>query len=52
MDLTDDRNVPSNAQIDEYGYESDSDLDDWEDPIPVTNSDAPKNQSASKDDDK
>ena len=51
VDLTDDHDVPSNAQIEEYGYGSDSDLEDCDDLIPVTNPEAPKDRSASKDDD-
>ncbi|KAF8546942.1 hypothetical protein OG21DRAFT_1490669 [Imleria badia] len=50
IDLTDDNDVPSNAWPDEYGYGSDSDLDDCNEPIPATNSEAPKDQSAPKDD--
>ena len=50
VDLTDDHDVPSNAQIDDYGYGSDSDLEDCNDPIPTT-PEAPKNHSVSKDDD-
>ncbi|KAH0826790.1 hypothetical protein J3R83DRAFT_5209 [Lanmaoa asiatica] len=46
IDLTDDNDVPSNALIDDYGYGSDSDLDDCNDPIPVANVEAPKNQPA------
>ena len=34
VDLTDDKDVPSHARIDEYGYGSDSDLDDCTDPVP------------------
>ncbi|KAI9458726.1 hypothetical protein HD554DRAFT_2317107 [Boletus coccyginus] len=51
VDLTDDNDVPSSARIDDYGYGSDSDLDDCNDPIPVTNTGVPNSQSASNDDD-
>ncbi|KAF8546791.1 hypothetical protein OG21DRAFT_1490813 [Imleria badia] len=51
IDLTDDNDVPNNARIDDYGYGSDSDLEDCNDPIPITNPEAPKNKSASKEDD-
>lgn len=34
VDVTDDSDIPDNAQIDDYGYESDSDLDDSDDPVP------------------
>ncbi|KAF8554150.1 hypothetical protein OG21DRAFT_1484930 [Imleria badia] len=51
VDLTDDHDVPSNARIDDYGYGSDSDLDDCDDPIPATQSEARKKLPASKDDD-
>jgi len=47
IDLTHDSDVPSNAGIDDYGYGSDSDLDDCNDPIPATN----PGQSTSKDND-
>ncbi|KAF8554151.1 hypothetical protein OG21DRAFT_1509305 [Imleria badia] len=46
IDVTGDNDIPSNAPIDDYGYESDSDLDDCDDNIdPVTNHEAPKDQS-------
>ena len=32
IDLTDDNDVPNNARIDDYGYGSDSDLDDYNGP--------------------
>ena len=51
VDLTDDNDVPNSARIDDYGYGSDSDLDDCNDPIPATNPEVPKGRSASKDDD-
>ena len=44
IDLTGDNDVPSNAHIDDYGYESDSDLEECDDPIPVVNPEAPKDQ--------
>ena len=46
IDLTDDNDVPSNARIDDYGYGSDSDLDDCDDIIPVANIKGPNRQSA------
>ena len=46
IDLTDDNDVPSNAGIDDYGYGSDSDLDDCDDIIPVANVEAPNRRSA------
>ena len=46
IDLTDDNDVPSNARIDDYGYGSDSDLDDCDDIIPVANVEAPNRRSA------
>ena len=33
IDLTDDNDVPNNARIDDYGYGSDSDLDDCNNPV-------------------
>jgi hypothetical protein len=45
IDLTGDNDIPSNAHIDDYGYESDSDLEECDDPIPVANPEAPKDQS-------
>ena len=45
IDLTGDNDIPGNARIDDYGYESDSDLDEYDDPIPVANPEAPKDQS-------
>jgi hypothetical protein len=42
IDLTDDNDVPTDAQIEEYGYGSDSDLDDCNDLIP----EAPKDSTA------
>ena len=33
IDLTDDNDVPGHARIDDYGYASDSDLDDCNDPV-------------------
>ena len=41
-----DDDVPYNARVDDYGYGSDSDLDDCDDPIPVANPEALKDQSA------
>jgi len=52
VDLTDDNDVPSSAHINDYGYGSDSDLNDCNDPIPATNLEVPKDKSASKDDNK
>ena len=46
VDLWDDSDIPSNARIDDYGYESDSDLDECDDPDPVANPEAPKDHSA------
>ncbi|KAI9458729.1 hypothetical protein HD554DRAFT_1691639 [Boletus coccyginus] len=51
VDLTDDNDVPTSARIDDYGYGSDSDLEDCSDPTPVTNTEVPKSNSASKDND-
>jgi hypothetical protein len=45
IDLTGDNDIPSNAHIDDYGYESDSDLEECDDPIPVANPEAPKYRS-------
>lgn len=44
IDLTDDSDVPNNARIDDYGYDSDSDLDDCNEPI--VNTETSKDQSA------
>ncbi|KAI9458725.1 hypothetical protein HD554DRAFT_1692103 [Boletus coccyginus] len=44
--LTADNDVPSDARVDDYGYESDSDLEDSDATVPVTNPEAPKDQSA------
>ena len=33
IDLTDDNDLPNNARIDDYGYGSDSDLDDCNNPV-------------------
>ena len=41
IDLTNDNDVPNNGRINDYGYGSDSDLDDCNDPVAET----PKNQS-------
>lgn len=46
MDLTGDDDIPSSAQIDEYGYESDSDLDDCDDTVPAINHEVPKGYPA------
>ncbi|KAG6369513.1 hypothetical protein JVT61DRAFT_14311 [Boletus reticuloceps] len=51
VDLADDHDIPSNARIDEYGYGSDSDLDDCNDLIPATRPKCQRTTSASKDDD-
>ncbi|KAG9308235.1 hypothetical protein JVU11DRAFT_12253 [Chiua virens] len=54
LDLTDENDVPNNLRIDDYGYESDSDLDECNDP--VENVEKSKDQTATtknqlKDDD-
>ncbi|KAF8124559.1 hypothetical protein EV363DRAFT_1435290 [Boletus edulis] len=49
-DLADDHDIPGSAPVDEYGYESDSDLDECNDSIQVTCPEAQKDRSASKDD--
>lgn len=46
VDLMADNDVPSNARIDDYGYESDSDLEDSDAAVPAINLEAPKDQSA------
>ena len=33
VDLTGDNDTPASAQVDDYGYESDSDLDDCDEPV-------------------
>ncbi|KAI9458728.1 hypothetical protein HD554DRAFT_2224609, partial [Boletus coccyginus] len=45
IDLMDDDDVPNNARIDDYGYGSDSDIDEYDDPIPVANPEAPKDRA-------
>lgn len=52
VDLTGDNDVPKDAGVEDYGYESDSDLDDEsdndldDDPGPVANPTSLKDQSA------
>ena len=45
VDVTGDNDIPRDALIHEYGYESDSDLDDCDDPSAVTNAVALKDRS-------
>jgi hypothetical protein len=45
IDLTGDNDIPSIAHIDDYGYDSDSDLEECDDLIPVANPEVPKDQS-------
>lgn len=45
VDVTGDNDIPSDAPIHEYGCESDSDLDDCDDPNAVTNAVALKDRS-------
>lgn len=46
VDLTGDNVIFSDARMDDYGYASDSDLDDCDDPILVTSPETPKDHSA------
>ncbi|KAI9458727.1 hypothetical protein HD554DRAFT_2298928 [Boletus coccyginus] len=46
VDLTGDNDIPSDARVGEYGYESDSDFDDRDDLIPAANPEASKDHSA------
>lgn len=41
-----DDDVPNDARVDDYGYESDSDLEDSDAAVPAINLEAPKDQSA------
>ena len=45
VDLTGDNDIPNSAHVDDYGYESDSDLEEYDNPIPVVNPEAPKDES-------
>ena len=45
VDLTGDNDIPSDTRIDDYGYASDSDLDDYDDHIPAANPETPKDHS-------
>ena len=46
IDATDDDDdIPISVPMDDYGYESDSDLDDIDDLDPVANPETPKDQS-------
>lgn len=45
IDLAGDNDIPGNAHIDDYGYDSDSDLEECDNLIPVANPETPKDQS-------
>ncbi|KAG6369516.1 hypothetical protein JVT61DRAFT_14314 [Boletus reticuloceps] len=51
VNLMGDYDVPNNALIVDYGYESDSDLDECDEPLPVVNPEVSTEQSVSGDSD-
>ena len=44
IEIVGEDDIPSNAPMGDYGYESDSDLDDSDDLDPVANPEIPKDQ--------
>jgi len=51
IDIVDNNDVPEGAQIDAYGYGSDSDLDECEDTGPASKPINSKDHATSKEDD-